>query len=279
MSLRFLKYLFMSMIFLGIDIHRAHAGSINLRITTLVKDIREDLLWVTIEVYNKGDESAFEVEPKMWINGQFITLPGGGQLGAGKTLRTQYRTKTHPFQKKGDYYLPLHITYRAKRGLQFHRHYLIHLVHGKSLPSGLKWDTEDFASSEDTEVKVTLTNIDAWSKIIHFSNSTARYINLQLPDSPYVLQGNTSQTWYLKAEHGSASPNIYQNYLMAEYSREDHHYVQYAPISIKVSSELAAISQLFERRPMIIALVLLLTIAILGGYGPLIYRKLWKKRT
>ncbi|MBF0289014.1 MAG: hypothetical protein HQM14_14445 [SAR324 cluster bacterium] len=243
-------------------------------------DISSDLLSAKIQFVNKGNESAMELKPVVRIQDRSYPVRGSHTLQPGRTFSTQYRTKKHPFQEPGSYYLPLHLSYRDQNGFRFKLPYLIRMAHGdeKKLP-GLNWKVSRVVLPKDDNIQVTLINMDSWDKTIHLSNIMAMGIELEMPASPIELAAKEKRTWDLKVKYDSIWPNIYVSYLMAEYSHQGHHYMSYTPLRMQIIPEASVGAWLFERQVMAIVLICLIAIAIVGGSGPLIYRKLWQKHS
>ncbi len=255
------------------------AGSISMQLQASV-DITSDFLLAKIQLVNKGNEAAMELKPVIRIKNRFYPIRGSNTLQPGRTLNTQYRTKKHPFQEPGSYYLPLHLSYRDQNGFRFKLPYLIRLTHGEMKKSpGLSWKVSRVVLPRDDTIQVTLTNMDSWSKTIHLSNIMAMNIQLQMPKSPVKLAAKESRTWHLKIKHDSIWPNTYISYLIAEYSHQGHHYARYTPLRMKIIPEASVGSWLFERQVMTGVLICLIIVAVAGGCGPFIYRKLWQKHS
>ena len=253
------------------------AGTIRLQVTASV-DMHSELLWAKIKITNKGDEAAVDVRPIVWIQGRSRHISGAEQLPPEGTLETEYRTDRHPFQEPGFYYLPLLVEYRDQSGSRFRLPFLVRMTLGTEKPAGLKWKTSQPILPKEDSIKITLTNTDSWSKTIHFSTIMAMGIQMELPQD-FELKGKESRTWHLKIKHGTIWPNTYFSYLIAEFSHQGQHYAHRTMMKMHMSHESAQNAWLFERQLMLVVLIILVVVASVGGYGPLLYRKIWQKHS
>lgn len=263
---------------LAVWVGLAQAGTIQLQIKSSIK-LSADLLAVQLEVVNHGNEAARAVKPILWIGNHPQALQGRDQLFPGEVLKVAFRTKRHPFQERGAYYLPLHLEYRDQSGSLFKLPYLLQMNHGEHNQAGLRTKVSQAILPTDDFIEVTLTNTEPWRKTVHFSKYMAMQFKIDLPPSPFELKGNESHTWQLNIKHDTLWPNTYVSYLIAEYSHEGQHYSHPIPLTMQVTAEAVKSAWFFSRMFMTNLLVGLVVIALIGGYGPFIYKRLWQKHS
>lgn len=272
------KSTFLLCLSLGFLVSESGAGTISLHLTSTV-DLSDEFIKVKLKLHNRGDETAQEVQPLLWIGNTPKRIHGTSQLQPLDTLSTGYEAKQHPFENPGTYHLRLRVEYRDALGSKFLLPYIVRFVHQDESSSGLEWEVEEAVLPKDEFVVVTLKNKDSWAKQIHFQSHTAMNIGITLPANPVELKGQESRSWHLKLRHGNLWPNTYVSYLIAHYTHEGIHYSSPVNLPMRVLPESVAISWWFSRQSMTITLIVLIGIAFSGRYGPSIYRKVWQKHS
>lgn len=251
-------------------------GSISLQLTSNVT-MSADQLHVSIEVVNNGDERALEVQATAWVKERPHLMGRANALPSQHRWQSELSLREHPFQEPGIYFLPVHLRYRDQNGSRFILPYLVEMKHGNGEPAGLEWETHTVELPSEDEVTVRLHNTDAWAKTISFSKITAMDIEMDVPTEPFVLAGNSSRSWNFKIKEKTLWPNTYLSYVMAEFSKGGQHYVSTTKLRMKVIQESIISERWFQPKVMIVALILLAILAVIGGYGGPIYRKVWQK--
>lgn len=251
------------------------AGSISLKLDATVT-LDSNSLYVKIAFQNRGDEAASEFQPIVWMNQRPHIIEGTQALLPGHTLNTKFESTQHPFQEPGLYYLPVQVRYRDQNGSRFKLPYLIRMEHGDVKVTELKWNVPKVVVPEEKSVELTLSNQGDSDKTVTFSSSMAMNIGLELPKEPVILKAKERRTWNIPLKHRVLWPNIYDNYLMATYSENGYHHTAFGKLRIEVIPDALVTAKWFENEVMIGALIVLCLIAIVGGYGPMVYQKTMK---
>jgi len=246
------------------------AGDISLELKSTVT-IEPNLLNVKIEFHNRGNETASEFQPIVWINQRPHIIAGTQALLPGQSLHTKFELSQHPFQAPGLYYLPVQVQYRDQNGSRFKLPYLIRMERGTIKKSGLRMQANHVVLPEDDSVTLTLTNRDSWNKTVQLSNHMAMNIGLEFPKEPIELKPKESRTWTIPIKYGTLWPNTYDNYLIATFSYQGQHYTQFVKLRTKVIPDALVASKWFESQVMVGVLIVLCMIAFAGGYGPSMY--------
>lgn len=253
------------------------AGTIGLQLRASTS-ASEDLLVIAVELTNIGDEAAYEINPVIWIEGTPQRFPGSRKLNPQRERKMTYTSVEHPFQQPGLYHLPLHIGYRDTLGSHFKLAYLLNLVRENRTESGLAWKVGKVLLPTDEVVEITLTNLDQQAKLVHLTQITSMSIQFDLPASPVLLAANEEKSWIVKVTHDTLSANTYPNYVIASYSLDETHFSEYVAVETEVISVSDIGSEIFTSKNMTWALLMLIVIALVGGYGPGVFYRLWQKR-
>ncbi|MEA3492773.1 MAG: hypothetical protein U9R38_00085 [Candidatus Margulisiibacteriota bacterium] len=213
------------------------AGYISLE-TKLSSEIVSNTILVDVNVINKGDEAAYNVQGEIAVGGKKFLLKKVGELGVNESYQSNLPVRLR-FKSPGEYPLTLLMHYADANQYPFSALTCqVFPFKTKGAPGSIFGKMGNTKLWKEGALKLTLRNIEKSTKKITTCLAVPRELTVKEGPFTFDLPGKSKKEIRFPLENFSAlSGSSYQVFAISEYEQDGAHKTNITPGIITVKEE------------------------------------------
>ena len=192
---------------------------------------------MTVDVTNKGDEAAYNVQISADINGRLVTTPAKDNLQVNGKHSVQLVTDM-TLEKEGRYPVIVNVDYTDANQYPFSAMSITQFVYGKSLPSQIFGTLQNIEISTKGSLTLSLKNLSEKEENVMVRLVLPKELSSSGLSKTVSLKGKSEERVNFDARNFSALPgSSYSIFALMGYDEDDLHYSASIGGNIKITKE------------------------------------------
>ena len=192
---------------------------------------------VGVEVTNRGDEPAYNVQVNGEVNGQMLTTPAKDSLGVNEKYSTDAVLDTN-LAKNGKYPVIVKVDYTDANQYPFSAISINHVVYGKNVTSQMFGIFKNIEISSEGILNLSLKSLSEQEEKVTVRLILPRELSSPNLSKTISLKAKSEDKVNFEVKNFSALPgSVYSVYAIMEYDEGDTHYSSSVGGNISIQKE------------------------------------------